>query len=130
MGLPCSSLCGDLPGCSCGSGKEETRRPDAMPGRVLLSLLFPGHTIFVFIIFTVKILDLPPRSSSYSTLSPQSSRWQFCCTCVKSWFIGCGRGEWIQTMLPYPTSPRLEIFWAQVFWQWPSLHWRRLATRV
>ena len=27
--------------------------------RVLLSLLFPGHTIFVFIIFTVKILDLP-----------------------------------------------------------------------
>jgi len=57
--LPCSSLCGDLPGCSCGSGKEETRRPHAMPGRVLLSLLFPGHTIFVFIIFTVKILDLP-----------------------------------------------------------------------
>merc|ERR1712045_63409 len=31
----------------------------AMPGRVLLSLLFPGRTIFVFIIFTVKILDLP-----------------------------------------------------------------------
>ena len=27
--------------------------------RVLLSLLFPGHTIFVFIIFTVKIFDLP-----------------------------------------------------------------------
>ena len=22
---------------------------------------------------------------------------------------------------------RLEIFWAQVFWQWPSLHWRRLV---
>merc|ERR1712130_454138 len=37
---PCSSLCGDLPCCKCGSGKEETRRPHAMPGRVLLSLLF------------------------------------------------------------------------------------------
>merc|ERR1719193_57180 len=57
--LPCTALCGDLPGCKCGSGKEETRQPHAMPGRVLLSLLFPGHTIFVFIIFTVKILDLP-----------------------------------------------------------------------
>merc|ERR1712110_188845 len=57
--LPCSSLCGDLPCCKCGSGKETTRTPHAMPGRVLLSLLFPGHTIFVFIIFTVKIFDLP-----------------------------------------------------------------------
>jgi len=57
--MPCSSLCGDLPGCKCGSGEKEIRRPHAMPSRVLLSLLFPGHTIFVFIIFTVKILDLP-----------------------------------------------------------------------
>merc|ERR1712243_490064 len=36
---PCSSLCGDLPCCNCGSGKEENRQPHAMPGRVLLSLL-------------------------------------------------------------------------------------------
>merc|ERR1711972_1122312 len=55
--LPCSTLCGDLPCYRCGSGKEETKQPHAMPGRVLLSLLFPGHTIFVFIIFTVKIHD-------------------------------------------------------------------------
>ena len=27
--------------------------------RVLLSLLFPGHTIFVFVIFAVEIKDLP-----------------------------------------------------------------------
>merc|ERR1711936_1328034 len=47
MQLPCTALCGDLPCCKCGSGKETTRTPHAMPGRVLLSLLFPGHKIFV-----------------------------------------------------------------------------------
>merc|ERR1711962_289800 len=54
---PCSALCGDYHVCTkCGGS---TKQPHAMPGRVLLSLLFPGHTIFVFIIFTVKIMDLP-----------------------------------------------------------------------
>merc|ERR1719461_1880087 len=56
---PCSSLCGDLGACrkcSCtGSGKQ----PHGMPARVLLCLLFPGHVLFVFIIFSVKILDTP-----------------------------------------------------------------------
>ena len=54
---PCSSLCGDVPCCTrCGGSPKQ---PHAMPARVLLSLLFPGHTIFVFMIFTVKILALP-----------------------------------------------------------------------
>jgi len=55
---PCSALCGDLGRCcrSCGGSEKQ---PHAMPARVLLSLLFPGHTIFVFIIFAVKILSLP-----------------------------------------------------------------------
>jgi len=56
---PCSGLCGDLGACrkcSCtGSGKQ----PHGMPARVLLCLLFPGHVLFVFIIFSVKILDTP-----------------------------------------------------------------------
>merc|ERR1712130_397182 len=30
-----------------------------MPGRVLLTLLFPGHVLFIFIIFLVKIEDIP-----------------------------------------------------------------------
>jgi len=55
---PCSVVCGDVhPGCNTCRGGE--RQPHAMPGRVLLSLLFPGHTIFVFVIFAVEIEDLP-----------------------------------------------------------------------
>merc|ERR1719334_842261 len=54
---PCSALCGDYHMCTkCGGS---TKQPHAMPGRVLLSLLFPGHTIFVFIIFAVKSTVLP-----------------------------------------------------------------------
>eukprot|EP00092_Neocalanus_flemingeri_P020039 GFUD01021699.1.p1 GENE.GFUD01021699.1~~GFUD01021699.1.p1 ORF type:complete len:464 (-),score=119.40 GFUD01021699.1:86-1477(-) len=54
---PCSALCGDISACSkCGGG---TKQPHAMPARVLLSLLFPGHILFVFIIFTVKIMSTP-----------------------------------------------------------------------
>jgi len=50
---PCSSFFGDLPLCGkCGGG---TKQPHAMPARVLLMLLFPGHILFVFIIFFVKI---------------------------------------------------------------------------
>merc|ERR1712045_829101 len=33
--------------------------PHVMPARVLLCLLFPGHVLFVFIIFSVKIMDTP-----------------------------------------------------------------------
>jgi len=52
---PCSALCGDI--CTkCSGGKKQ---PHAMPSRVLLSLLFPGHVLFVFIIFTVKIMSTP-----------------------------------------------------------------------
>jgi len=55
---PCSALFGDLPCCSrCGDSKSA--QPHAMPGRVLLALLFPGHVIFIFIIFSVKIMSLP-----------------------------------------------------------------------
>jgi len=56
--LPCGSLCGDIRICSkCGSGSSN--QPHAMPGRVLLALLFPGHVLFIFIIFTVKITSIP-----------------------------------------------------------------------
>ena len=54
---PCSSLCGDLGPCR--KCQEHQRNPHAMPARVLLCLLFPGHVLFIFIIFTVKILDTP-----------------------------------------------------------------------
>merc|ERR1712087_40597 len=54
---PCSSLCGDLGPCRKCQGQQ--RNPHAMPARVLLSLLFPGHVLFIFIIFPVKILDTP-----------------------------------------------------------------------
>jgi len=54
---PCASLCGDIAVCKkCGGAEVQ---PHGMPARVLLSLLFPGHTLFVFIIFSVKIFDLP-----------------------------------------------------------------------
>merc|ERR1712241_288559 len=54
---PCSSLCGDIPPCSKCQGEQ--KHPHAMPARVLLCLLFPGHILFIFIIFTVKILSTP-----------------------------------------------------------------------
>merc|ERR1712110_383058 len=54
---PCSSLCGDLGPCR--KCQEHQRNPHAMPARVLLSLLFPGHVLFIFIIFIVKIGDTP-----------------------------------------------------------------------
>merc|ERR550525_1257972 len=41
---PCSSLCGDLGPCR--KCQEHQRNPHAMPARVLLSLLFPGHVLF------------------------------------------------------------------------------------
>lgn len=54
---PCSSLCGDIKCCSCtGDGSKQ---PHAMPARVLLMLLFPGHILFVMIIFTIKKLGIP-----------------------------------------------------------------------
>merc|ERR1740137_404518 len=52
---PCSALFGDLPFC-CGRGQKQ---PHGMPARVLLSLLFPGHILFVFILFTVKLSSTP-----------------------------------------------------------------------
>merc|ERR1719461_424660 len=56
--LPCSTLCGDLGACrKCGGGKNV--QPHGMPARVLLCLLFPGHILFVFIIFLVKIDGIP-----------------------------------------------------------------------
>jgi len=56
--LPCGTLCGDLSCCSkCGSGSSN--QPHAMPSRVLLMLLFPGHVLFIFIIFLVKIDAIP-----------------------------------------------------------------------
>merc|ERR1712173_306211 len=54
---PCTTLCGDIPPCSKCQGEQ--KHPHAMPARVLLGLLFPGHILFIFIIFTVKILDTP-----------------------------------------------------------------------
>lgn len=54
---PCSSLCGDLRCCKCGD--DGNKQPHAMPSRVLLMLLFPGHVIFVFIIFTIKAIGIP-----------------------------------------------------------------------
>jgi len=55
---PCSGLCGDLGACrKCGGGKNV--QPHGMPARVLLCLLFPGHILFVFIIFLVKIDGIP-----------------------------------------------------------------------
>merc|ERR1712241_489122 len=54
---PCSSLCGDLGPCR--KCQQHQRNPHAMPARVLLGLLFPGHILFIFIIFTVKIGDTP-----------------------------------------------------------------------
>jgi len=60
---PCSALCGDYHVCTkCGGS---TKQPHAMPGRVLLSLLFPGHTIFVFIIFAVKSTAHYPYPSPF-----------------------------------------------------------------
>ena len=54
---PCTVLCGDLGCCRrCSGGLPH---PHVMPARVLLCLLFPGHVLFVFIIFTVKILATP-----------------------------------------------------------------------
>merc|ERR1712025_1011873 len=54
---PCSGLCGDLGPCrKCGGGGEQ---PHGMPARVLLSLLFPGHILFVFIIFAIKMSSVP-----------------------------------------------------------------------
>ena len=54
---PCSVLCGDLGPCAkCSGGGAQ---PHGMPARVLLCLLFPGHILFVFIIFTVKIYSIP-----------------------------------------------------------------------
>ena len=54
---PCTVLCGDLGMCKKCSGGLPS--PHVMPARVLLCLLFPGHVLFVFIIFTVKIMDTP-----------------------------------------------------------------------
>merc|ERR1719350_2755597 len=45
-----------MPPRACWAPFLSRRRPCA---RVLLSLLFPGHTIFVFVIFAVEIKDLP-----------------------------------------------------------------------
>jgi len=54
---PCHALCGDLRCCKgCGGGGEQ---PHGMPARVLLSLLFPGHILFVFIIFAIKMSSVP-----------------------------------------------------------------------
>merc|ERR1712110_1305179 len=54
---PCSTLFGDIPPFRKCQGNNKI--PHAMPARVLLCLLFPGHILFIFIIFTVKILDTP-----------------------------------------------------------------------
>merc|ERR1711971_684809 len=54
---PCTVLCGDL-GC-CKKFGRGLASPHVMPARVLLCLLFPGHVLFVFIIFSVKIMDTP-----------------------------------------------------------------------
>jgi len=54
---PCTVLCGDL-GC-CKKCSRGMASPHVMPARVLLCLLFPGHVLFVFIIFSVKIMDTP-----------------------------------------------------------------------
>jgi len=54
---PCHALCGDIGACRrCGGNGTQ---PHGMPGRVLLMLLFPGHIIFVFIIFFLKWQSVP-----------------------------------------------------------------------
>ena len=54
---PCSTFFGDISLCrKCGGGGHQ---PHGMPARVLLLLLFPGHILFVLIIFFVK-LGTPP----------------------------------------------------------------------
>jgi len=50
---PCSAFFGDLPMCKkCGGAPIQ---PHGMPARVLLSLLFPGHILFVLMIFFIKL---------------------------------------------------------------------------
>merc|ERR1719481_2081493 len=54
---PCATFFGDISFCrKCGGGGHQ---PHGMPARVLLLLLFPGHILFVLIIFFVK-LGTPP----------------------------------------------------------------------
>merc|ERR1712179_321033 len=54
---PCSTFFGDFSLCrKCGGGGYQ---PHGMPARVLLLLLFPGHILFVLIIFFVKLGTAP-----------------------------------------------------------------------
>jgi len=54
---PCSTFFGDFSLCrKCGGGGHQ---PHGMPARVLLLLLFPGHILFVLIIFFVKLGTAP-----------------------------------------------------------------------
>jgi len=54
---PCATFFGDIRLCNkCGGGGKQ---PHGMPARVLLLLLFPGHILFVFIIFLVKMESIP-----------------------------------------------------------------------
>merc|ERR1712179_664866 len=54
---PCSTFFGDFSQCrKCGGGGYQ---PHGMPARVLLLLLFPGHILYVLIIFFVKLGTAP-----------------------------------------------------------------------
>merc|ERR1719167_288142 len=50
---PCTTFCGDISLFS--RFTKGQKQPHGMPARVLLMLLFPGHILFVFIIFLVKM---------------------------------------------------------------------------
>jgi len=54
---PCSTFFGDVSFCKkCGGSSYN---PHGMPARVLLLLLFPGHILFVLIIFFIKLGHAP-----------------------------------------------------------------------
>ena len=92
---PFSALCGDMPPCK----RAGTERPHGMPARVLLSLLFPGHILFVFVLFQIKMSTIPSvlfmvlylvaavMQVTLTALFHNSSdvlvtRWRSCSTCA------------------------------------------------
>ena len=119
---PCSTLCGDIPPFRKCQGNNKI--PHAMPARVLLCLLFPGHILFIFIIFTVKILSTPSFLFVFfyliaATLQVRAeyeylmyscvSRWRYYFTSAMFSSTGCGPAVLTRTMLPSPTLLRCVI---------------------
>merc|ERR1719334_1603684 len=54
---PCTTFCGDISLFS--RFTKGQKQPHGMPARVLLMLLFPGHILFVFIIFLITVNGIP-----------------------------------------------------------------------